>query len=100
MALEDALEGLGFEVAGAACDLDEALRLASRLPLDGAILDVNIAGQEVYPIADVLAKRQVPFVFVTGYGKAGVRDCDRHRPVLQKPYRLESLSKIIEQWGN
>ena len=99
MALEDALDSLGFEVAGAACDLDEALQLASGLPLDGAILDVNIAGQEIYPVADVLARRRIPFVFVTGYGKAGLRDCDRNRPVLQKPYRLDTLAKIIERWG-
>ena len=49
-------------------------------------------------VADILAERGLPFVFMTGYGKAGLRESDRGRPVLQKPYNLERLVEIMTQW--
>ena len=50
------------------------------------MLDVNLAGEKAFPIADALAERGVPFVYATGYGRAGLRDEDAARPVVQKPY--------------
>lgn len=98
MALELTLFDLGCEVVGPASSLGEAAPLAHEAAIDGAILDVNLAGEKVYPIADILADRGIPFVFTTGYGAACLRDCDRERPVLQKPYDPGSLVEIARQW--
>jgi CheY-like chemotaxis protein len=98
LALEDMLIEMGCEVVGPAHSVSEALKLVDSLEIDGAILDVNLGGQRVYPVADVLAARHIPFVFVTGYGSAGLRDLDRNRPVLQKPYRANLLAEIICRW--
>lgn len=98
MALEMSLADLGCEVVGLASNLNDAIPLAREAAIDGAILDVNLAGEKVYPIADILAARNIPFVFATGYGRAGLRDCDRSWPVLQKPYQLGNLLEILRQW--
>ncbi|MDI1432549.1 response regulator [Polyangium sorediatum] len=96
--LEDALTDLGCEVIGPASNMKDALRLAREAVIDGAGLDINIAGEKVYAVADILAERGLPFVFMTGYGKAGLRESDRGRPVLQKPYNLDRLVEIMTQW--
>lgn len=96
--LEDALTDLGCEVVGPALNMKDALQLAREASIDGAGLDVNVAGEQVYPVADVLAERGLPFVFMTGYGEAGLRESDRGRPVLQKPYSFERLVEIMTQW--
>jgi DNA-binding response OmpR family regulator len=96
--VEDFLIDLGCEVIGLATRMDDAVRLAREAAIDGAVLDVNIAGEKVYPVADILTERGLPFVFMTGYGAAGLRESDRGRPVLQKPYRLELLVEIMALW--
>lgn len=98
MALEMNLASLGCEVVAMAATLDDALPLAREADIHGAILDVNLAGERVYPVADALAARNIPFVFATGYGTACLRDCDLARPVLQKPYRIDSLVNIARHW--
>lgn len=98
LALEDMLIDMGSKVVGPAYSLSEALTLIDSAEIDGAILDVNLGGERVYPVADILAARHIPFVFITGYGSAGLRDLDRNRPVLQKPYRADSLAEIIRGW--
>lgn len=98
MALEMNLAGLGCDFIAMASTLQDALPLARDADIDGAILDVNLAGERVYPVADILAERSIPFLFATGYGAAGLRDCDRARPVLQKPYPIDSVVKIVRQW--
>ena len=67
--LEDMLAELGHEVVGPVARLDKALEMAQRQALDVALLDVNLNGKEIYPVAEALAAREVPFVFVTGYGR-------------------------------
>src|SRR3954452_11198898 len=82
--LEDMLLDFGCEVVGPAARLATALQLAKDEPLDVAILDVNVAGEAIYPVVAELAERNIPFVFSTGYGSAGISDAYRGRPVLQK----------------
>lgn len=99
LALDMNLASLGCEVVAMASTVQDALPHAQAAAIDGAILDVNLAGERVYPVADALAARNIPFLFATGYGTAGLRDCDRTRPVLQKPYPIEELVRIVRQWG-
>src|ERR1700733_14313569 len=71
MMLEDCLGDLGCSVAAVASRLNDALKQARALDLDAGVLDVNLAGELSYPVAEVLRDRTVPFLFATGYGSAG-----------------------------
>ena len=93
--LEDMLLDFGCEVVGPAARLTSALDMAQRETLDLAILDVNVAGEPVYPVVEALEARKVPFVFSTGYGSAGIRDLYRDRPVLQKPFAQHDLRQKL-----
>jgi CheY-like chemotaxis protein len=95
--LAGGLEAQGCKVVGPAYDLAQAEKL-SQEPLDGAVLDVNLGDQKVFPVADTLAERQIPFCFVTGYGLGGLRPCDLDRPVLQKPVVPEAIVRAVEAW--
>jgi CheY-like chemotaxis protein len=97
MLVEDALDALQCQVIGSASRLRNACELAGRDGFDLAILDINIGGEPVYPVAEVLAHRKIPFVFLTGYGVTGVAEPFRDRPILQKPFRLEELRKLLVQ---
>jgi CheY-like chemotaxis protein len=97
MLIEDMLGDLGCQVVGPASRLDEALALAEASELDCAVLDVNLGGQPIFPLADLLRKKGAPFAFATGYGDAGLRDVDRGSPVLQKPFREGDLARILGQ---
>lgn len=70
--LEDMLEDLGCTVAGSASRLAQAVAQAGKLAFDVAILDVNIAGERVDPVADLLAARGVRFFFATGYDRSSL----------------------------
>jgi two-component SAPR family response regulator len=93
MLIEDMLSELGCEVLWTAHRVGKALDLVARSEPDAAVLDVNIAGDEVYPVAEVLAKRNIPFLFATGYGARGLQDSWRDRPIVQKPFQKEHLSQ-------
>src|SRR3982750_1908871 len=80
--LEDMLLDFGCEVIGPAARLSAALDAVAREQGDLAILDGTGAGEPIYPVAEALAQRSIPFVFSTGYGSAGIRDAFRDRPVL------------------
>jgi len=86
---------LGHAVAAAAGSVSEATELAKNSEFDLAILDVNLDGREVYPVAEILAGRGLPFIFVTGYGGSGLPEPYRGRPTLQKPFQLEDLRKTL-----
>ncbi len=95
MLIEDMLSDLGCTIIGPASRLDEAMDLATKAELDCAVLDVNLGGQPIFPVADALRKRGAPFAFATGYGDAGLRDVDRGSPVLQKPFREGDLARVL-----
>ena len=95
MLIEDMLADLGCTVVGPASRLDEAIQLATDADLDCAVLDVNLGGQPIFPLADLLREKGAPFAFATGYGDAGLRDVDRGSPVLQKPFREGDLARVL-----
>ncbi len=97
MLLEDMLAELGYEVAAAVGTMAEASEFAAQGDIDAAILDVNLDGQEIYPVAEILAKRGLPFVFVTGYGERSLSELYRDRPALQKPFQAEQLKAALDQ---
>ena len=68
MMMEDFVEELGFSVCGPFSSLSAATLAAHAGEFEAAVLDVNLGGELVYPLADLLAERGVPFIFVTGYG--------------------------------
>jgi CheY-like chemotaxis protein len=96
MLLEDMLADLGYEVAAAVGTIAEASDLAAKGDFNAAVLDVNLDGQEIYPVAEILAKRGLPFVFVTGYGENSLIDPYRNRPALQKPFQIEQLKTMLD----
>src|SRR5205085_11168424 len=91
MNIEDMLLDLGHEVAGLASRLAPALQLAAEAEFDAAMLDVNLAGERSFPVAELLEGRGIPYLFATGYGIAGIEERYRHAPVLQKPFRAADL---------
>jgi CheY-like chemotaxis protein len=95
MLLEDMLDDLGCEVVGAAGTIDEALALARDAAGEVAILAVNLNGSPVYPVADALTARKVPFIFSTGYGEQGLPEGYRNCQLLQKPFQLENLERAL-----
>lgn len=92
--IEDLVGDEGGIVVGPAPTLAAAEALATE-PLDGALLDVNVGGREIYPLADALAARGVPFVFVTGYGSHGHPERFRQHPTIQKPFRPASFTRDV-----
>ena len=96
MNLEDLLLEMGHLVIGPAVRIDEALLLAEETDLDFAILDVNLAGEPSFPVADILRRRGVPFVFATGYGQGGVDARFNGQPTLSKPYAFAELEVAIQ----
>lgn len=93
--LEDMLLDFGCEVIGPAARLSTALDVVENQNVDLAILDVNVAGEPIYPVAESLVRKGVPFVFSTGYGSAGIKDAYRDRPVLQKPFAQHDLQQKL-----
>jgi CheY-like chemotaxis protein len=93
--IEGMLEDLRCEIAASVATLGKALHAAQTETLDFAVLDVNLAGELVFPVAEVLKARQLPFVFSTGYGRVGVPETFKDCAVLNKPYTIEDLSATL-----
>jgi CheY-like chemotaxis protein len=94
MMLEDMLIGLGCEVVKAG-RVAKAMHLVVTGEIDGAILDVNVAGEPVYPVANELRGRGIPFIFSSGYGVEGLAPEYRDRPTLSKPFQESELAPLL-----
>src|SRR3569623_2571624 len=95
MLLEDMLDDLGYKVATAVGSLAEAREAAASGDFQAAILDVNVDGEQIFPVADILAGRGLPFVFVTGYGEGSLPDTNRSNTTLQKPFQADRLKAVL-----
>jgi CheY-like chemotaxis protein len=96
MLLEDMLSELGYTIVAEAAHIEEALEAANNVDFDLAILDVNLNGQPISPVADALVARGTPFVFATGYGERSLPEPYRDRPTLKKPFQMEGLQRLLQ----
>jgi CheY-like chemotaxis protein len=96
--LEDILSDLGCILAGSADTVASALsKIADISTIDAAILDVHLGGETVFPVADALVHRRVPFVFSTGFGPADLAVRYPGSPLLAKPYPPEALGEVLAE---
>jgi len=98
MIMVDVVEETGCHVVGPAEGLGMAIEFARTEPkLDGAILDLNLSGNQAYPVAEILKQRGVPFVFVTGYGSNELAPPYDGHPSITKPFRVEELEDAVRR---
>lgn len=91
-----AFQRAGAEVVGPVPDRDEALSLLSaRQAIDGAVLDINLQGEMIFPVADALQARGIPFVFATGYDSSSIPGRYEHVPRWEKPFDVQSLVRAL-----
>lgn len=95
MLIEEMLEDLGCTVVASVPRLALAREKAGTAQVDLAILDVNLAGERVFPVAQILRGRGVPFLFSTGYGASGLPEEFAQSPVLHKPFSENELQLKI-----
>ena len=95
MMVADMLEELGHSVAAEAGDIGEAVKLAQSTDFDLAILDVNVNGKVITPVAELITARNRPFIFATGYGSKGLDERFRDEITLQKPFEMRQLEQAI-----
>ncbi|HEY3949987.1 HWE histidine kinase domain-containing protein [Phenylobacterium sp.] len=96
MELESGLSDAGASVIGPAYELEEALGLLNQ-PIDAAVLDANLNGHSVTPVAEALSRRKVPFVFATGYGEAAGAPGGFDAPVIRKPYDVTQVAAAVAE---
>ena len=98
MMVEDMLLDLGCQIVGPFARLDQAITFVSGTDeIDLALLDVNLAGERSFPVAELLRERGTPFVFTTGYDESGMPDQWRGRPSLRKPFMMHEMATILRK---
>ncbi|RFC63957.1 MULTISPECIES: response regulator [Mesorhizobium] len=96
--IKDALTRMGCVVVHAVGSLREAMEWAAKVEADFAVVDVNVKGEKVYPAAEILKERGLPFVFCTGYDQEYLDPQWADYPSIQKPFSVEELAIAIEKW--
>ncbi|CAN5140139.1 response regulator [soil metagenome] len=97
MMLEDFLDALGYQLHGLAASVEDARDFANAGGFDAAILDCNLRGEKVWPVAEILAERGIPFIFATGGSADDVPTSFAGRPTLAKPFTLGSVERVLER---
>ena len=95
MLIEDWLVELGCEVVGPARSVQQGLDIAGTAELDGAILDINLGGNNSYAVAETLERRGVPFAFVTGDSSVDAEAGFADPIVLSKPFDFEGVKAVL-----
>ena len=90
------LQECGFKPVGPVGRLESAMQMARERTLDGAILDINLAGRPCFPICAILSARRIPWVFLTGYSEAGIPAEYRGAPLIAKPFEPTEMKEILE----
>jgi chemotaxis family two-component system sensor kinase Cph1 len=99
MELEEFLHAAGYTIVGPFSDLGRATEAAHRETIDLAVLDSNLNGEMVYPLADELSAQGVPFIFVTGYGTSNLPERFRSAPRVPKPFDPAALINQLQRMG-
>lgn len=89
------IRGLGGIVVGPYARVDTALQAIQEHALDGAILDINVAGVQSFAVADALQARRVPFAFCTSYGQDIVPPRFQTAAIVEKPFDPENLAEAL-----
>ncbi len=97
MIIEDIVLDMGGEIVGPAARLDHALTLALQADIDVGILDINVDGLVVFPVADVLRYRGIPFIFSTGYDAQVLPLRFQGSPTLFKPFSYQNLCDMLHK---
>lgn len=97
MLIEDILADAGCVVTGPFSTLADTLAAAAQADVDIAVLDVNVRGEKIYPAAECLAARGIPFFLLTGYGRDGVPANHPEWPACDKPFKTEDLVRMIAE---
>jgi CheY-like chemotaxis protein len=97
MLLEDMLIDAGYTVSETVSAIPQALEFVAGAAsaFDVAILDVNLRGQPIFPVAEALVEAGKPFVFATGYGAGSLPEVWRDRPTLQKPFGAGDVERVL-----
>ena len=96
MMTAEMVESLGHEVVAEAASIEKAIGPAGDATFDLAILDVNLAGSRIDPVAEIIDRRGLPFVFVSGYAGSALPQAFAGRPHVQKPFLASRLQEAIE----
>ncbi|HLG88455.1 MAG TPA: response regulator [Alphaproteobacteria bacterium] len=86
MLIEDALGESGCDLVGPARSVAQGVALAASETLSAAVLDVNVDGGEIFPVAEILSRRGIPYLFITGYRRSELPSRHRDAPTLEKPF--------------
>mgnify|MGYP002782063309 FL=1 len=97
MMLEDFLETLGHRIHASCDNLADALNACEDGGFDLAILDVNLKGELVWPVAEALRERGVPFVIASGGHVEPPPATFAEAPLLEKPYTIDRIGPVLEQ---
>ena len=100
LVVEETLQSIGCSVLGPFADLAEATEVATREQVDAAVLDINLRGEMVYPLAEHLHLQGIPFVFTTGYAVKDVPEEFRVFECLQKPVSKRTLEQVVRRMLN
>ncbi|WP_420143774.1 response regulator [Sphingobium sp.] len=95
MMLEDYLDALGYRLHGLAASVDEACTLASEGGFDAALIDCNLQGEKSWPVADILAEKNIPFIFATGGMADDLPPAHADRPTLAKPFTIGAVERAL-----
>lgn len=95
MLVVDYLVEAGIDVIDTASRFDDAIHKTATLDFDVAILDVNLMGHHSYPVANLLKSRNIPFVFMTGYGRVGLPSELHDLALLSKPFTQEQFNAVL-----
>ncbi len=97
MLFEDILSDFGCDVVGPALNIRQATALANEAGIDVAVLDVNVGGEPIYPVAEILEGRGVPIIFSSGYGSSGLPERWSGHLTLPKPFTSEQVQDILQR---
>ncbi|MDG4649600.1 hypothetical protein P6F26_14240 [Roseibacterium sp. SDUM158017] len=99
MDMEQMILDQGCVPVGPVSNVAAGLEAIARIHPDGAVLDVNLGDERVWPLAEALDRRGIPFALTTGYSSAEIPDAYRDRLILEKPVAPETLSKALAMFA-